>query len=116
MREIDPHSSAGEAGVTNGFLRAGVAAGPSFVTRLPAQTAGCRLPRAEFGQPRIDTLQKTPRRVENPVDRAEKTGMASGAAQRERILVVHFAAHHAATPGAAFSGHGFGWVRMPGQA
>src|ERR1700730_16975408 len=80
-REIDPDAGASEAGLADGFLRAGVAARPSFVTRLPPKTACCRLACTEFGEPRIDALQKALRRVvEDPVDRTEKTCMASGAA------------------------------------
>ena len=71
-REIDPHAGAGEAGVTDGFVGAGVAAGPALVTRLPPQASRCRLPPAEFRQPRIGGLQEATRRVEDTVDGANK--------------------------------------------
>ena len=49
--EIDPHAGAGEAGMADGLVRTGVAAGPAVVTRLPPQASRRRLPRAQFRQP-----------------------------------------------------------------
>ena len=113
--EIDPHAGAGEAGMTDRLVRTGVAAGPSLMSRFPTQASRRRLPRAHLGQPWLDALQQALRRIEDAVDRAEQPGMAGGAAQREGILVVHLAAHHAAAPGAAFGRRGLGRVRTPGQ-
>ena len=110
--EIDPDARAREAGVTDGRVGAGIAAGPSRVLRLPPQASRRRLPRPHLGKPGFDALQQALRRVEDSVDRAEQAGMAGGTTQCEGVLVMHLAAHHAAAPGAALGRRGLG--RDPG--
>ena len=56
------------------------------------------------------------RRIEHAVDRAEQPGMAGCAPQREGVLVVHLAAQHPATPGAAFGRRGVLRVGAPREA
>src|SRR3569623_3348251 len=96
--EIDPEAGAGEAGVSDGFGRAALAARPPLIGPFPAMgAAGAERSTHQLdARPASEQLRGI---AEHRRDRTEQAGM-SGPLQRRAIFVMHFARQYALAPGA----------------
>ena len=111
--EVDPQACSGEAGMSDGVPRTGIAARPAVEPRFPSDRPVAGNACADRGKHRCRRprpVEKPGGKLEDAANGAEKPGMPGAAAQCKTVFVMDFALQHPPPPAAMFSGD-----RWPGR-
>ena len=117
--EIHPKAGAGEAGMADRLVGAGIAAVPAVEAPLPAAGAVLvhrRADRLEHERRGAAAVEQAGGEAEHAGHRAEQAGMTRRAAQRPGILVMDLTLHDTAAPGAGLGGDRGAGRRAEAQA